>query len=245
MDELETTQTNEEPSVTYEVWDNSKRARIVQVVFWIMIGFTFVSIASNYLELDLLLRIQEGELVDEATANASDQRQGVIGILQTILTVISAVVFLNWFRRAYGNLHRVDAENLHQKESMSVWVWFIPILSLYEPVKIMKSIWTETQKSIQRFNPAFVLKNGTLAIGVWWTLFLLSNFIGRYILKTTFKDDTIEDYINSSRALLVSDIMQVPEALILIYLVYYISITENQLAEEVTNAGGRVVLKEA
>ena len=33
--------------------------------------------------------------------------QGIIGLLQTGLYIASIVTFLNWFRRAFGNLHRI------------------------------------------------------------------------------------------------------------------------------------------
>jgi O-antigen/teichoic acid export membrane protein len=86
-----------------EIWDNAKRAKNLKIVFWLLIVVTFFAVLSGYFELELLTSIQEGYYILDEEAEANDVRQGIIGIIQTILYIISIVVFLNWFRRAYGN----------------------------------------------------------------------------------------------------------------------------------------------
>ena len=94
---------------------------------------------------------------------------------------------------------------------------------------------------IKQFDPTYVMKNGELIIGLWWALFIISNFIGRYVLKTAFKQDTIEQLIESSQVTLISDIMQIPEGLLVILIVYRLSKMETKLANEVKKSGGNVV----
>ncbi len=103
MDEI----IKEEPTEKFEIWDNSKRAKTVMTIFWILTGLTVIGIVSGYFELEILKNAQQGEFISDEEANASDTRQMIIGILQTGLYIASIVVFLNWFRRAYGNLHRI------------------------------------------------------------------------------------------------------------------------------------------
>ena len=226
---------------TLEIKDNSKRAKNLIIIFWILTGVTAIGIISGYFELELLKNAQLGEFIDENEANASDLRQGIIGLLQTGLYITSIVLFLNWFRRAYGNLHRLGINYLKHKESMAVWFWFIPILFLFRPVQIMNEIWTQTQEKIKKYNSSYLMKSGGLIIGTWWTLFILSNFVGRYVLKTVFKDDTVEQLIEGSQAMMISDIMQIPEALLVILIVFQLSKMETKLAEEVKKSGGNIV----
>ena len=226
-----------------EIRDNSKRAKTLITVFWIFIGLSIIGIISDYLELELLKKAQSGGFIDENDAIASDLRQGIIGLLQTGLYIVSVVVFLNWFRRAYGNLHRLGIHYLKHKESMAVWFWFIPILSWFRPVQIMNEIWTETQESIKKYDPTYTIKNGELIIGTWWALFIISAFIGRYILRTAFKQDTIAQLIESSQAVMISDIMQIPEALLVILIVHNLSGMESKLAREIKKSGGNIVYK--
>lgn len=239
MDEIK----KEEPTEILEIWDNSKRAKTVMIIFWLLTGLTVIGIVSGYFELEILKNAQRGEFISDEEANASDTRQMIIGILQTGLYIASIVVFVNWFRRAYGNLNRIGITYLKHKESMAVWSWFIPIIFLFRPVQIMNEIWTETQERIKKYDSNYILKSGGLIIGLWWALFIISNFIGRYVLKTAFKDETIEQLIEGSQAILISDIMQIPEALLVILIVFQLSKMELKLAEEVKKSGGNIMYK--
>jgi hypothetical protein len=226
-----------------EIWDNSKRAKNLMIIFWVLTGLTLIAIISGYFELELLKNTQLGIYADESEVNASDLRQGIIGIFQIGIYIASVILFLNWFRRAYGNLYRVGITYLKHKESMAVWAWFIPIIVFFRPVYIMNEIWNETQEKIKKFDSTYNIKNGGLIIGLWWTLFIISNFIGRFVLKTAFKDETIEQLIEASQAILISGVMQILEALLVILIVFQLSKMESKLAKEVKKSGGNIVYK--
>jgi len=230
MNENELNQQKEQELI--EIKDNSKRAKILMTVFGVLVGLTLIGLLADYNELYMLKKVQIGEYVSEQEANTSDLIQLTLGLVQFGLYITSVVVFLNWFRRAYGNLHRAGV-NLKHEESMAVWTWFIPIVWFYRPVQIMKEIWTLTQEKIKEFDSSYTIKSGGIIIGLWWMLFIISNFIGRYVLKTAFKQDTIEQFIESSEATIISDIMQIPEALLVILIVNKLSKMESRLAVEV------------
>jgi len=238
--------TKEEPSSPVKkvkIWNNAKRAENLLVVFWILTGLSIIAIVSSYLQLELLKKAQLGEFITEDQANTNDLRQQVIGILQTILYIVSVIVFLNWFRRAYGNLLRLGIKGVNHKESMAIWSWIIPIISLFRPVQIMNEIWNKTQEKIKTYDPSYLIKNGEWLIGLWWTLFILSNLVGRYILKTAFRQDSIDGFIISSQAQLISDAIQLSEALLVILIVSQLSKIELKLMKEVKRAGGIIVNK--
>ena len=238
MNEIEI---NQEEEKRIEIKDNFKRAKTLLTVFWVLTGLTLVGLLTGYNELQILKNAQIGEYVSKEETNLSDLLQGIIGLIQLGLYIASVVVFLNWFRRAYGNLHRAGITYIEHKESMAVWTWFIPIIWFYRPVQIMNEIWTETQEKIKKLNSTYEMKSGGLIIGLWWSLFIISNFIGRYVLKSAFKQDTIEQLIESSEATLISDIMQIPEALLVILIVHKLSKMESKLADEVKKSGGNTV----
>ncbi|MDF1698106.1 MAG: DUF4328 domain-containing protein [Saprospiraceae bacterium] len=217
------------------VLDNSQRAKTLILVFSILAALTAIGVISGYFELQLLERMKAGEYVTDEEINVNDLRQGVIGIIQTILYIGSIIVFLNWFRRAYANLHRSGTKGIEHKESMALWSWFIPIIVFFRPVQIMNEIWTKTQSRIQYFDTSYVVKSGGLIIGIWWFLFITSNFVGRYVWHTAFKTDTIEQIVEGTQAVLILDIMQVPEALLVILIVTQLSKMETKLAEVLGN----------
>lgn len=224
------------------LWDNSVRSKNLLIVFWILIGSTLIGLLPAYNEINLLESLKNGEYIDDATLVASDNIQGFVGIFQTILYIVSVVVFLNWFRRAYANLNRLNISTEYE-ESMAGWNFVIPILSLYRPYKTMVEIWKKTQAKAKTLNTNFIKNNNSYAISFWWALFIISNFIGRYIMKIAFKDETIEQILHGSQAIFFSDIMQIPEALLVIYIVKSISKMETTVAESIKRHGGLVLLK--
>jgi hypothetical protein len=237
---MDKVQEQNEPKIT--LWDNSVRSKNLIIVFWILIGSTLLGLIPGYNEINILESLGNGEYVDDVTIESSDNIQGFVGISQTILYIISVVLFLNWFRRAYANLNRLSIKT-HYEENMVGWYFVIPILSLYRPYKTMVEIWEKTQTKAKTLNSNFSINNNTYTIGIWWTLFIISNFIGRFIMKSAFKQDTIEQIIQGSQAILISDIMQIPEALLVIYIVSSIAKMETAIAEGLKRNGGIVLLK--
>jgi hypothetical protein len=159
-----------------------------------------------------------------------------MSIVQIGIYIFSVVVFLNWFRRAYGNLHRLAVRDLQHTETMSVWCWFIPIIGFFRPVQIMKEIWKKTQQKIQSINTSYEIKHGGLAIGLWWTLHIFSTILSRLVFKAGLKAQTIEQLIAYSQANMLVDLLQLVEALFVIFIVDRLSKMESKLDEELKNA---------
>lgn len=239
--ELTTPATIEAEIPPIKIKDNSKRAQQLIYVFWAFIGLVFIATLSGYLEVELLKHIQDGGFVSEDEASTNDNRQMVIGILQTALYITTIVFFLNWFRRAYANLHRIKIKYLKHSESWAIWSFFVPIIAFFRPVQIMNEIVEETQHKIRKLDRSYIKKEIGLIIGLWWTLFIISNFIGKYIMRTTFKTDTLEEMITGSEAVLISDLLQIPEALLVILIVSRVTKMETKLAKEIEKDGGKIL----
>jgi Protein of unknown function (DUF2510)/Domain of unknown function (DUF4328) len=88
-------------------------ARVLLVLFAATLVLTVAALLSGWVELSLLGRIVEDPAsVGPAQADASDQRQALIGLLQLLLYLGTVVAFLVWFRRAYRNLPTLGTESL-------------------------------------------------------------------------------------------------------------------------------------
>lgn len=57
------------------------------------------------MQYNLIDRIAHGGEYTMEEADLNDLREMVIGILYVIAYIVSAVTFIQWFRRAYYNLH--------------------------------------------------------------------------------------------------------------------------------------------
>src|SRR5262245_26379410 len=75
------------------------------------IALTAVAVISDLMQLDLISRAATDTITD-AEASANDSRQQVIGILQVILYLGTAVSFLVWVRRCHCNLSALGNSGL-------------------------------------------------------------------------------------------------------------------------------------
>jgi hypothetical protein len=218
------------------VKDNSKRAKTLILVFWAFIGITLLASLTNYTTIQNLRKAYQGEQLSEQAALRYELISGAVDLLKTGLLITTIVVFLNWFRRAYGNLHRVGIPYLRYQESMAVWAWFIPIVWFYRPVRIMLEIWAETQEKIKMYDATYVIKSGGLLIGVWWTFNVVLNIADNIIFRNSFKTLTQEELIDNLELSMVTDLLKIPEALLVILIVYMVSKMEARLLVKVRNA---------
>lgn len=82
----------------------------------------------------------------------------------------------------------------------------MPFLNLWRPKEIINDI-----------HRGGAGPDRTTLLWVWWALFLTSNWIANIAFRLAFSDDTPEDVRNSSIATLVSDILDVPGAILAIF----------------------------
>jgi len=211
--------------------DNSKRAKLAINIFWAICIMNLIAIFSGYLEYEMLVNIKNVEFVSDEETLANDLRQGIVGIIQTGFYIASMVLFLNWFRRAYGNLHRLRLNRLEYTESMAVWSFCIPFVNLFRPYKIAREIAVETQANLKAIISDYRASSAIPIVGLWWTLFILTGIVGNIALKTIFKDDTIEQLITSTQAYMISDLLDIPAALVTLVMIKQISKEEALLLE--------------
>src|SRR5690606_42143233 len=95
---------------------------------WIILILEFVSIFFDYLQYALL---SSPEISEEA-ANTNDTRQQIFGVTYLICFIVSAVMFIRWFRRAYYNLSQKDEYLSHSNKDTGI-CWFLPVINLYKP----------------------------------------------------------------------------------------------------------------
>lgn len=119
----------------YELRPNQSRAKNAVLFLKIMLAIEIVSLISDYLQYDLLNNTD----ITEELAAANDSRQQIIGLLYLGVFIPTAATFIMWFRRAYHNLGQLE-ENVAYLQNDTGVAWFIPILNLYKPYRIMKDL---------------------------------------------------------------------------------------------------------
>ncbi|MEM6767142.1 MAG: DUF4328 domain-containing protein [Bacteroidota bacterium] len=226
-----------------EIWDNAKRAKILIIVFYVILASFLMSFLATLGELHFYQSLEAGEYIDDSAYDSHESLLAMVAVAHMGLYIGSVVVFLNWFRRAYGNLHRAGTPYVAHSESMAVWFWFIPIVSFFRPFQLMQEIWRETQERIQEYDPTYDIQNAKGLVGTWWALHIIANFLGNYVLRSTLKSPDLSQLITTSQVSLFSDVLELIEAILVILIVRKLSGIETKLADEVVKAGGQVISK--
>ncbi len=193
---------------------NEGRAKLaIQFIIVVMI-FDLVSLFSNILEYQLL----SSEVISPDIANESDARQQIIAIVHLIVIIISAVTFIQWFRRAYYNL----GERIGSLDNSEYWAslgWFVPFISLNRPYHIAKEIFSETEEYLEKNLANYKETTSDSKIGIWWTFWIVSNIIGNIAFRISIDADTLESLKIANIFGCLSDISSIPAGIFAILVI--------------------------
>jgi hypothetical protein len=181
-----------EKSYIYRSVEGLKVALIVFLTLDLVL--TILSAGSSWMTIAML---QRPYTIEEAELN--DLREGAIGLLHLGVYVVTAIVFCVWIVRAQKNVWAFG----YPQEITPGWAvgwFFIPVANLWKPYQAMKALWLSSVPD----------RSHAPLLPIWWTFWLLSNFIGRITFQTSMKADTVEALISSSQIHLASVAVDVP-----------------------------------
>lgn len=190
----------------------------VRYMLYAQIVIAIVSIISGYLEYELLSDYQNGVYTSLEKAvvagKASDQRQGIIGIVYFVVFLISSFLILRWIHRANYNARQLGAENMKFTPGWSIGYYFIPILTLWKPYQAIKEIW-KASKSPSDWGA----QNTSGILSVWWALWLISGILGQAIFRLSMRAEELQELINLNIVTQISNVLDIPLALVLLAIV--------------------------
>ena len=200
-------------------------ARTLFFMFAVTLVLTVVALLSDWAELSLLGGILEDPAsVSPAEADASDQRQGVIGLLQLLLYLGTVVAFLVWFRRAYRNLPALGAESLRFSSGWAVGAWFVPFLNLVRPKQLADDIWRASDPTLPaQAGAAWKQQRVASLLHWWWALFIVSNLVGWASLRLGLDATTLEELQTVSAVTLAGDFLDLPLTILALWMVAQVS----------------------
>lgn len=213
-----------------ELRPNEQRARNAITLIRIVLVLEIIAFISGYFQYNLLKGVADGGEVSTETANANDTREQIVAILYMVAMIVSAVTFIQWFRRAYYNLH-LKVSYLNYSEGWAAGSWFVPILSLFRPFQIMKELYQETQVLLARKGLEYNHQLSTNTLGIWWALWVVNNILSQFAFRTNMKADTIDDYITGTLAGMAGNLIGIPLAFLAIKVISDYAVVEPLLKE--------------
>src|SRR5262249_47302737 len=206
-----------------------RRSKLTLVALGLTIAVDLVAIWSDLREVRLLDRIIDGDLPSPDELDASDTRQGIVGSLQLAVLIVTAVLFIRWFSRAYKNLRALGAYGLRYSAGWAIGAWFVPILNIWRPKQIANDIWRASDPSAP---PEQGVSWRTRAVPplltFWWILWIASIYVGNQELRTAFSEDTPENLQNGDYIDIASAVLDIGAAALAIAVV--VALTRRQQA---------------
>jgi hypothetical protein len=211
---------------------NAQGAKIAIIMIWITLGTQIVSSISDFFQLMLLTAIDNGESYGIESLNANDTRQQILGVVTFLMLIASAVTYIQWFRRAYYNLHIMDG-NLRFSEGWASGAWFVPIISLFRPFQIMSELFNVSKAILMRNLPHYQPKEHSTLIGIWWALWVINNVWGNISARVTFDASTIDKLLVSTQISMWNIVINIPLAILAVRIIQEYSGMEGLLATPV------------
>jgi Domain of unknown function (DUF4328) len=202
--------------------DPTGLTRLLQWLLWIGVAVACVALVDDVVEF---VQVEIGRVTPDQLTK-SDPIQGIIGLLQSGLGVVTAITFLKWVYRAYKNVQGFGAEGLRFSPGWAIGYYFIPILSLIRPVQVMSEIWRAS------YDPRnWPRSPGSWLIATWWSLFLLYSGVTQVSLQLGLQASTNDQWTLAAVFAILGDFFSLPLSIIVLRLVTEIYKRQKELVE--------------
>ena len=96
--------------------------------------------------------------------------------------------------------------------------YFIPFANLWKPYQAMKEIW-QASASPEHWES----EDRSWLLPLWWTLWIVSNLLSNAAFRLALRDDpSLDQLITANGVTLVSDLMEIPLAVVLLVVIHRI-----------------------
>lgn len=213
------------------------RARILIYLFYGFIITALVAIYSDYLQLLFLAEAAEWHVSAEA-AEANDARQTAVGALRIIVFLACAVAFLFWIHRAYSNLTALGnlKAGLAYSPTWAVVGFFIPLINLFLPYRVVKEIWDKSDPSILTEDDlAFTPPDSSPLILLWWVIWVASSVLGNLAGRFAGESETPDTFAWTTKVDMLSLVLSVFAAALAVLVVNSIDKRQAARSEHVVH----------
>lgn len=152
----------------------------VQALLGITILTLVAGVATSLRRAGMVDRLIAGEGFTPAEIDAVDAAVVVSTALYLVALVVTAIVWVVWFRRSYDNLTSLSGRPLVHSRRWAAGAWFVPVLNLFRPKQIADDLFRAGAAPSDSPVPRIV--------HVWWGLFVLASLGDRVLLRAPGDD---------------------------------------------------------
>ncbi len=208
-------------------------------LLYLQIVVAVVALISGGFEASLLQDFKNGNYSSQedavAAGEASDMRQGLIGIVEIAILIASGILILKWIHRANSNARQLGAMGMEFTPGWSIGWYFIPFANLWMPYQAMKEIWKASS------NPKdWKSLEAPSLLGWWWLVWIVCSVLGNVSLRLAFKADGIDELIASNFVGQLAEVTGLPLSVIFLVMVnriHSMQMTHHARSTQVASSG--------
>jgi hypothetical protein len=210
-------------------------ARFLRFLLLLSAVVALVATLSDLMEVQLLSRVVAGESLSTVEAEANDSRQFMIAVVRIPVLAATMIAFFTWFYRSHKNLGPLGATGLKYSPGWAIGGFFVPILSLYRPLQVMREVWNgstpepSTALSTSGVFSHYGDEQTPGKVKWWWGLFLVSALLGQLTFRLSLLDEpSLRVLVASSWLSFVANAVDLPGLLVTVSLVQAITARQNE-----------------
>ena len=218
------------PDYVPERYDHlSRRARWARRALFLVILVYFVDMALTFVELRLVDRARTG-FVSAEEVSRLDHQQTIVGFVEIGLVILTGVLFIAWFHRAYRNLESLGAERRHGS-GWAIGYWFIPILNLFRPVQMAGELWRGSEPRLGERRPS-----SPAVVWAWWVLSLVALGFSRIAYSQTVSAKTLDALESADHVWVAAEVVAVVATVLAMVVVTRITDRQERRARAIGRA---------
>lgn len=155
----------------------ARRARVTVAFLWACLGLAAVSLVTGLWLAFAAGQAADGLATGDTLGSAEALHQLAEG-LQAFAFLGSAVAWLVWSARAYGNLRRFGSGQARHGTAWVLGAWFIPIANLVGPYQVTKELWLRSRDGNAAAPPG--AQDAPALLTLWWGAWIVMNLLARF-----------------------------------------------------------------
>ena len=213
---------------------NKDRATYAIAMIIAVIVLDIIQMLLTWSKVTELQALNFGTQLTQELIDSTNSGLEMYGYLTNVVFICTAIVFLNWFRRAYYNLQS-RVPGVKHSDSYAVWSWFIPIINFYQPFLISKELWNKTKSLLNSDNTKKYADSEDAIVTIWWFFWVLQDITVKILWFTNKELSSIQELVNLYKYDTYITPIKIIAGLCVIEVIRKFSRMEDAVAEQIRN----------
>lgn len=198
--------------------------KAVAVLLGVVIAVDLFAIWAGVRMYDVTGTIADGGIGEavQRDADHADSVMAVAGVAQVVSLVATIVVYLVWFYRVRINAEVFNPFGHSKRRPWTGWSWFVPVVNLWYPRRIMLDSWDASGPAGSRTSHALV--------NAWWTMWITALVADRAASVEYRKADTALQLPHAVGQEIFADVTDIVAAMLAILVVLRLTRMQNEKA---------------